>query len=100
MILGGWAADRASRRAPGGRLMLSALALLLAAPLTYLAIARPVGDIGMFSALMATGCLLGYVYYCGVYAAIQDVVQPSLRSRQWPCISSPCICWVAALARC
>lgn len=80
LVLGGWAADHASRRAPNGRLMLASLALLVAAPCTYQALARPAGDLVGFSVLMAIGCLLGYVYYSGVYAAIQDVVQPSLRS--------------------
>jgi len=39
---------------------------------------RP-GKLGIFVALASVGSMLGYVYYSGVYAAVQDVVEPSLR---------------------
>ncbi len=80
LLLGGWAADHAGRRMPSGRLLLASMAALVAAPCSYLALARPAGEVVTFSLLMGTGCMLSYVYYSGVYAAIQDVVQPSLRA--------------------
>jgi MFS family permease len=38
------------------------------------------GEILNFAILMGTGIFLAYFYYTSAYAAIQDVVQPSLRS--------------------
>jgi MFS family permease len=80
LLLGGWAADSAGKHTPNGRLLVASASSFLAVPCTYLALARPAGALLTFSLLMGTGCMLGYVYYSGVYAAIQDVVQPSLRS--------------------
>ena len=80
MLIGGWAADRARRRRENGRLLISGMALLCAAPCMWLALDVPGGRILSFALLMGTGCLLAYFYYGAVYAAIQDVVQPSLRA--------------------
>src|SRR5712692_5099588 len=79
LLIGGWAADRIHRTRRNGRLLVDATSLLLASPLMFLALNRPAGDLAMFVALMGTGYLLCYVYYSGVYAAIQDVVEPGLR---------------------
>jgi MFS family permease len=80
MLIGGWAADRARRRRENGRLLISGMGLLCAAPCMWLALDVPAGRILSFGLLMGTGCLLAYFYYGAVYAAIQDVVQPSLRA--------------------
>ena len=79
LLIGGWVADRIHRTRRNGRLLVAATSLLLATPCMYLALNRPAGDLAVFVALMGTGYLLCYVYYSGVYAAIQDVVEPGLR---------------------
>jgi MFS family permease len=79
LLLGGWAVDRARKIRWNGRLLVSATALLITTPCVYLALNRPAGDLRIFIALTATGWTLNYVYYSGVYAAVQDVVEPSLR---------------------
>jgi len=80
LLLGGRAADHVGRHRPNGRLLLASASLLLAAICVCLSLTRPAGDLVSFSLLMGTGCMLAYVYYAGVYPAIQDVVQPSLRA--------------------
>jgi MFS family permease len=80
LLIGGWAADRAGKRRASGRLLTAGLALLCAAPCMWLALDVRAGRIWSFGLLMGTGCLLAYFYYSAVYAAIQDVVQPSLRA--------------------
>lgn len=80
LLLGGWGADHLVRERSNGRLLLTSISLLLAALCIYLALTRPSGSLVSFSLLMGTGCMFCYVYYSGVYAAIQDVVQPSLRA--------------------
>lgn len=79
LLGGGWMADRLSRRWPTGRLLFGALALGLASPFLYLALAKPAGAIAGFTVLLGAGLALMYAYYSCVYAAIQDVVEPSLR---------------------
>jgi MFS family permease len=80
LLLGGWAADRMRRARPNGRLLVSAAALFIAAPCMYLALRRSAGDLIPFIALLGTGWMLQYVYYSGVYAAVQDVIEPNLRA--------------------
>jgi MFS family permease len=79
LIGGGWAADRLRQKRPNGRLMLSAVALLLSAPAVYFALNQPKGSLTAFIILMGIGSTFMFVYYATVYAAIQDVVAPSLR---------------------
>ena len=79
LLIGGWIADVASRRRPNGRMLLASLATLAATPCAYFALGRPAGSVLSFSVLMGTSCLLSYLYYSGVYAAVQDVVPPVLR---------------------
>ena len=80
LLLGGWTADHLLRNRSSGRLLPASVSLLVAALCICLALTRPAGSLVSFSLLMGTGCLFCYVYYSGVYAAIQDVVQPSLRA--------------------
>jgi MFS family permease len=79
LLLGGWACDRAAGRRAGGRLEVAAAALVASALCAYLALGRPPGDGWGFGAWLLPACLLSYVYYAGVYPAIQDVVEPARR---------------------
>jgi len=80
LLIGGWLADRAGKRRANGRLLTGGIALLCAAPCMWLALNVAPGKVLSFGLLMGTGCFLAYFYYSSVYAAIQDVVQPSLRA--------------------
>jgi MFS family permease len=80
LLLGGWLADYAGKQKLNGRLLLTSLTSFLTAPCIYFSLSRPPGDVLTFSLLMGTGCMLAFVYYAGVYAAIQDVIVPSLRA--------------------
>jgi MFS family permease len=79
LIIGGLAADAAYRRRVDGRLLVGGTAIAIAAPLMFLALGRPSGDVMGFSALMGGGCGVMYVYYSSVYSTIQDIIEPSLR---------------------
>ncbi|MBS1812989.1 MAG: MFS transporter [Acidobacteria bacterium] len=79
LLGGGIMADWARRWRPDGRMIISALALLVSTPCVYLAIAQPKGAIRGFIALMGVGWMLIYVYYVTVYPAVQDIVEPNLR---------------------
>ena len=79
LLGGGWAADRVGRHRPNGRLWIAAVAMLAATPCLYFALQQSPGAIAAFMILMGTGSMLMFVYYSGVYAAIQDVVEPALR---------------------
>lgn len=79
LLLGGWASDRLSQRWPNGRLLLTAGAMLIAAPCVFLSLRAPAGSVGQFALFMGLGSLLMFVYYSCVYPAIQDVVEPGLR---------------------
>lgn len=79
LLAGGWAADRFGSQRADGRLRLSAGAMALSASCIYLALRQPGGAVVPFVVLMSAGLACVYVYYSSVYAAIQDVVEPSLR---------------------
>jgi MFS family permease len=79
LLLGGWVVDHFRTVRWNGRLLVSTVALLITAPCLYLALNRPAGELGIFVVLIGTGWMLNYFYYSGVYAAVQDVVEPSLR---------------------
>ena len=79
LLVGGWVADRVQRVRPNGRLLVAALAMLLSVPCLYFGISQPPGQMAGFMAWVGAGVMLMYVYYAGVYAAIQDVVEPGLR---------------------
>lgn len=79
IYLGGWACDWIVHRRISGRLEVSALALAIASPCIFLALLQPAGQPWAFAAWMLPGGLFLYVYYSGVYATIQDIVEPTLR---------------------
>lgn len=79
LLGGGWVADRVQRLRRNGRLLVAAAAMLVSAPCLYIGVSQPPGHVQSFMVWVGLGVMLMYVYYAGVYAAIQDVVEPSLR---------------------
>lgn len=79
LLAGGWVVDRLRKVRRNARLLTPAIALLIGAACNYFALNLRSGEVAYFVALTGVGLMLGYVYYPGVYAAIQDVVEPSLR---------------------
>ena len=53
--------------------------MLISAPCIYIGVTQPPEHEVRFMAWVGGGVMLMYVYYAGVYAAIQDVVEPGLR---------------------
>jgi MFS family permease len=80
MLAGGWLGDHLGARRPGGRLLVAAVAMLLAVPCVTLALGLAPGSVGAYALLMGTGFGLAFAYYATVYAAIQDVIAPQLRA--------------------
>ncbi len=79
LLIGGWLADHLGKDRKNGRLMLGALAMLLAAPFMYLSLGVGKGAVTNFALLMGAGMVLMFFYYATVYAVVQDVVEPQLR---------------------
>lgn len=79
LLIGGWLGDRLRVTRPNGRVLVAAIALLLAAPCVFMALQQPKGGIVMFAILMGASSALSFAYYSTVYSAIQDVVAPNLR---------------------
>ena len=79
LIAGGALADRLYRTRVDGRLIVGAGSIVICAPLMFLGLRQPRGDIWAFALLMGTGCGVMYAYYATVYATIHDVVEPALR---------------------
>ncbi len=79
IFLGGWACDWLAARRPSGRLEVATLALAISVPCFYFALEQPPGSVTAFAVWMQPGCMLLYFYYAGVYATIQDIVEPALR---------------------
>jgi MFS family permease len=79
LLGGGWAADRLGKTRSNGRLLVASVSMLVATPCLYFALEQPPGSLTPFIILMGTGSMLMFVYYSGVYSAIQDVVEPALR---------------------
>jgi predicted MFS family arabinose efflux permease len=80
LTAGGWLADRVHGSFPRGRLRLGAVCLLVSAPLLWLGLTRPPGEVASVTALLAVGWLLYFMYFVTVYASVQDVVEPRLRA--------------------
>jgi MFS family permease len=79
ILLGGWACDWLGRRRVSGRLEVCTVALAVGGPCIYMALQQPKDHPWAFAAWLVPGCLMFYVYYAGVYATIQDVVEPARR---------------------
>jgi MFS family permease len=79
LIVGGMLGDRMVRRKANGRLVVATVAIFISAPLMFVGLARPVGDMVGFVLFAGLGMASMYVYYATVYSAIQDVIEPSLR---------------------
>jgi predicted MFS family arabinose efflux permease len=79
LLVGGYLADSIGRKRKDGRLLLGAVCILISVPLMVLALMQPPHAIAAFVVLATLGCMVMYVYYSTVYAAIQDVVEPRLR---------------------
>ena len=80
LLGGGWVADRLQRVRANGRLTVAAAAMFISAPCLYFGVSQPPDKVWQFMAWVGVGVMLMYVYYAGVYAAIQDVVEPGLRA--------------------
>jgi MFS family permease len=76
---GGALADYLYRRRVDGRLIVGTVAIVITAPLMFLGLGRPRGDVVGFALLMGTGSGVMFAYYSTVYSTIHDVVEPSLR---------------------
>jgi MFS family permease len=79
LLAGGALADRFGMRKREGRLLVATIATLIAAPLMLLALMAGPSQVVLFVTLGALACTAMYVYYASVYAALHDVVPPSLR---------------------
>jgi MFS family permease len=80
LLVGGSLGDRLRMRMANGRLVLAAIAMLLAAPCIYIALEQPKGSVALFTFLMGASSACTFVYYATVYSAIQDVVPAHLRA--------------------
>ena len=80
LLGGGWIADRLQRVRANGRLTVAAAAMFISAPCLYFGVSQPPDRVWQFMGWVGVGVMLMYVYYAGVYAAIQDVVEPGLRA--------------------
>jgi MFS family permease len=79
LVGGGALADRLYSRRVDGRLVVGMMSIVISAPLMFLALMRPAGDVLGFGLLMGAGCGVMYAYYATVYSTLHDVVEPSLR---------------------
>jgi predicted MFS family arabinose efflux permease len=76
---GGWLADRLYAKRVDGRMIVGTVAIAICAPLMFLGLSRPAGDVVGFTMLMGLGTGVMFAYYSTVYSTIHDVVEPSLR---------------------
>jgi MFS family permease len=79
LTIGGILGDRLHARRVDGRLVVGTVAIAICAPLMFLGLMRPRGDVVGFALLMGTGSGVMFAYYSTVYSTIHDVVEPSLR---------------------
>ncbi|WP_442579352.1 spinster family MFS transporter [Mesorhizobium sp. ASY16-5R] len=80
LTFGGWAADYLNQRINAGRLVMGAICFALATPLTLFALLLPADHASLFVALFGFGWLFQYAHYVSLYPAIQEIVEPKLRS--------------------
>jgi MFS family permease len=77
-LAGVWG-DRVVHRGRSGRMLIAAVAALLAAPLSYFGIQQGYGHLVVAVVLLTVAYGLLNMYYGLVYASIQDIVPPALR---------------------
>lgn len=80
LLLGGFLADRASRRSPRARLLVGVLGLSLSAPLVLLALLVPRHQPLLFSLVLGLGWFFNYFMTSAWVPALADVVEPHLRA--------------------
>lgn len=79
LTLGAWIADRFHQALNGGRLILGAAAMLIAAPLLWHGLSAAPGDTHTLATFLALGWLLYFFYFVTVYPTLLDVVDASQR---------------------
>jgi predicted MFS family arabinose efflux permease len=79
LFVGGVAADALHTSRANGRLVVATTSIAVSAPLMFLSLLRPAGDVLAFALLMGSGVGVMYAYYSTVYSTIQDIVEPALR---------------------
>ena len=79
LTVGGALADRLYAKRVDGRLIVGTASIVICAPLMYLGLGRPGGDVVGFTVLMSLGVGVMFAYYSTVYSTIHDVVEPALR---------------------
>lgn len=79
LIIGGMLGDRMVRHKQNGRLVVATVAIFVSAPMMFLSLTRPAGDLFGFVLCAGLGMASMYIYYSTIYSAIQDVIEPSLR---------------------
>jgi predicted MFS family arabinose efflux permease len=79
LLAGGIAADALHKTRANGRLVVATASIAVCAPLMFLSLLRPAGDVLVFALLMGSGVGVMYAYYSTVYSTIQDIVEPALR---------------------
>ena len=89
LTLGGWLADKIHQRWQTGRLLFAALSMLVAALATGYALHAGRIEVALFVTLFSIGWLFAYNFYTCVYTAIQDVIEPRLRSVPAEAIRTP-----------
>lgn len=79
LLAGGWAADRVGKIRSDGKLLLSSITMVIAAPCIYFSLRQQPGETVGFMLLMGAGTMFMFIYYSCVYSTIQDVIEPALR---------------------
>jgi MFS family permease len=79
LTMGGILADRLHVKRVDGRLIVGSVAIAICAPLIFLGLTRPRGDVVGFALLGGIGVGVMFAYYSTVYSTIHDVMEPSLR---------------------
>lgn len=77
LLAGGALADAMSKRRKDGRLLAASVCILISVPLLILALGS--NAVTPFLIFATLGCMVMYVYYSSVYAAIHDITEPELR---------------------
>lgn len=80
LSVGGWIADFFHRHWGLGRLMLGAIGLLVAAPLSWIGLSQSAGNVLGVTIFLSLAWLFFFLYYVTVYPSIHDVVEPRLRA--------------------